>query len=491
MAGLFIYDYGGAVLILGFVLLIVAVALRSATPNRYIRGRLLVSTLLFAAQAVAAAVVARGAAAAETVHQLQAIEPLLVSLGLILLVVSIALNPWRVDRVSDRFPHILQDTLIVALFAVAATVFMREKVLTTTAVGAVVIGFALQDTLGNLFAGLAIQIEKPFRVGDWVNAGGRDGMVTEITWRATKLRTKTNNFVIVPNSTVSKDTITNYSQPTPETRVDVEIGASYDTPPNEVKAAILDAIRDEPLLAGSRRPEVLVADFAASAITYSIRVWTDDFGIDGLIRDRVRSAVYYAFRRRNISIPYPISVQLQRDLPPLPAAEPRSRVEAALAAAEIFAPLTGEQRAELAGAASTVLYASGETVVRQGDPGGSMFVLVSGEAVVRIDPGPREVARVTPGGYFGEMSLLTGDARTATVAAVVDSELAEITTEAFRRFVLAEPAVLERITTAVEIRREQLRQHAASAAEARAHDGAPAGSLLDRVRRFLRLAPLA
>ena len=106
---------------------------------------------------------------------------------------------------------------VVALFALAATLFLQERVLATTAVGAVILGFALQDTLGNLFAGLAIQIEKPFRVGHWVTIGGQNGLVSEITWRATKIRTKGGNFVIVPNSVLARESITNYSEPTLET----------------------------------------------------------------------------------------------------------------------------------------------------------------------------------------------------------------------------------------------------------------------------------
>ena len=91
---------------------------------------------------------------------------------------------------------------MIAIFMVIATVLLREQLLTTSAVGAVVVGFALQDTLGNLFAGLAIQIEKPFRVGQWIQVSGREGQVQEITWRATKLRTKDGEFLIVPNSVI-------------------------------------------------------------------------------------------------------------------------------------------------------------------------------------------------------------------------------------------------------------------------------------------------
>ena len=134
--------------------------------------------------------------------------------------------------------------ICAALFTIVATLLMKEQLLTTSAVGAVVVGFALQDTLGNLFAGLAIQIEKPFRVGHWISVAGSEGQVQEITWRATKLRTKAGQFLIVPNGTMSKEAILNYSEPTIPTRLEVDIGASYDAPPNVVKEGIAEA-RDE------------------------------------------------------------------------------------------------------------------------------------------------------------------------------------------------------------------------------------------------------
>ncbi len=118
------------------------------------------------------------------------------------------------------------------------------------------------------------------------------------------MRTRAGNFVIVPNSSLAKDTITNYSEPTVHTRIVIDVGVSYDAAPNDVKAVILDAIRDEPLLCGDRQPEVLMADFAASSILYRVHVWTLEPGAEERIHDRVRSAVYYAFRRHRIdSVP--------------------------------------------------------------------------------------------------------------------------------------------------------------------------------------------
>jgi CRP-like cAMP-binding protein len=350
----------------------------------------------------------------------------------------------------------------------------------------VIFGLALQDTLGNLFSGLAIQIEKPFRVGHWVTIGGKDGLVSEVTWRATKIRTKAGNFVIVPNSALARDTITNYSEPTLDTRIDIEIGASYDTPPNDVKAAIQEALRDEPIILRDRVPEVLLVDFGPSAIVYRVRVWTNDFSADERIGDRVRTHIYYAFRRLGIVIPYPMQVQIEH-VPAQTNSANREVLAHALAHVEIFAALSDQERRELAEASRPSLYAAGETIVHEGDEGSSMFVMSRGEASVTLVGTDGEVARLHKGTFFGEMSLLTGDRRSATVTAATDCELLEIDTDAFRRVVMPDPTLVERITSAVAARRAELEIHRATKA---AHPDAieQPHTFLERVRQFLRLS---
>ena len=472
-------------IIVGVALLLVTLALRSASANRLVRSRLLTSCLLFGTFALAAALAAYGPLPPGVAEQIRSFNPLLVAFGLATLVVVVTINPWREDRLPDRFPTIVQDAIVIALFAIVATLFMQEKVLATTAVGAVVIGFALQDTLGNLFSGLAIQIEKPFRVGHWVTIAGTDGLVAEVTWRATKIRTKAGNFVVVPNSVVAKETITNYSEPTHDTRLEVEVGASYDTPPNEVKAVIARALRDEPLLVSGREPEILIADFAASAVTYLVRVWTTDFAADMRVRDRVRSHIYYAFRREGISIPYPTQVQIEHQPPAAVPGDDHAPARL-LDGVEILASLTAEQRAQLGAASRAMLYEAGQVIVREGDPGASMFVLMRGEASVTLAETDGELARHREGGFFGEMSLLTGEARSATVTAVTDCELIEIGAEAFRRVVLADAAIVDRVTAAVAQRRAELDQHRATRSVGGTAADTPQ-TLVARVRRFLRL----
>ena len=473
-------------IIVGLAFLVTSLGLRRATVNRLVRGRLLLSAILFAVYVLSASALRWWLGLPDDTRQtLQAINPLLLAFGIINFLVTLSFNPWRVDRVPERFPNIVQDTFVLALFALVATLILRDRVMATTAVGAVVIGLALQDTLGNLFAGLAIQIEKPFRVGDWVTISNQDGMVSEITWRATKVRTKAGNFVVVPNSVLARDIITNYCEPTRSLRLQIDVGASYDVAPNVVKSVIRDALENAPVILPDRVPEVLLAEFGDSAIVYRVRFWVSDFEGDERAKDVVRSLIYYAFRRNNITIPYPIQVEMTPEDGGV--APVRTAVGAdALAPVTLFSALTAEERTALLAVARPVRYAGGEAIVRQGRPGRSLFVVMAGEAAVTLAGTQGEVARLRSGDVFGEMSLLTGEARTATVTAVADCDLLEIDAEGFRTVVMTNPSVLEHVTSVTSSRREELDRHRETRATAVATADARQ-SLLNRVRQFLRL----
>jgi small-conductance mechanosensitive channel/CRP-like cAMP-binding protein len=466
----------------GFVLFLAALILGAVSPNRHIRNRLFVSAVSFGAYAALAAAIRYHVFTAGMREQVIEVQPLFLVFATINGLVPIVINPWRVDRLPDRFPKIVQDAIVIGLLALGATMILQEKIFAATAFGAVVVGFALQGTLGNLFAGLAIQIEKPFRVGQWVRIAETDGMVSEITWRAVKVRTKSGNFVVVPNSKLAGDVIINYSEPTPETRIEVEVGVSYDSAPNVVKGVILEALKDDQSIQVVRIPEVLMDKFENSAINYRIRVWTTEFDADERIRDRIRVALYYAFKRNGIEIPYPIQTEIKKKALP-PAPRDFATDERMLKQVVVFSSLGDPENAQLARASTRGLFGTGELIVKQGAAGSSMFVVGTGEVVVLLEPGDHEVARLGAGGFFGEMSLLTGAPRNATVRTTCDSELLEITGEAFRRFVLANPAVVEQIGAAVARRRAELEERRASGAAAAQVE--PPHTLIDRIRRYL------
>jgi len=470
--------------LIGFALGIGALVLRAASVNHLVRRRLWLSIALLAAYTGINAALALSPALADYGPRLRSIEQLLIVLALINALVYVAVNPLRHDRVPDQFPSILQDAIVVGVFLVVATFVFQEKLLTTSAVGAVVIGFALQDTLGNAFSGLAIQIEKPFHVGHWVKVGDFEGRVHEVTWRATKLRTKTGNLVVLPNNLVSKEAVTNYSEPALPTRHEIEVGATYLRSPGEVKAALTEALGQAPLVLAEPAPEVLLVDFGASAIHYRVRFWIADYGRDEAARDQVRSAIYYAFHRQGIEIPWPIQVEYSRQEEP--AGTPAAARAELLRGVGVLAPLSDTERLALAGAARERLFADREAVVREGAAGRSLFVICDGAVRVSVAPGDREVARLERGAYFGEMSMLTGDPRTATVAAVGDCRVLEITAEVFRSVAEADPGIIDAIGRVALERRKGLQETKDAAAAALAQVETPL-SLAAKIRKFLRL----
>ena len=375
--------------------------------------------------------------------------------------------------------------VVIAIFALIGTVLLRETLLTTSAVGAVVVGFALQDTLGNLFAGLAIQVEKPFRVGHWIQVSGRDGQVQEVTWRATKLRTKDGEFLVIPNSVVSKEPVLNYSEPTVANSISVDVGASYLTPPNEVKDAILRAVANAPLAIPAPEPKVILKGFGDSAIDYVVYFWVNDYSLEREARDQVRTNIWYEFRRRNIEIPWPIQIQYERDELPLRTEQHIVSAAARLATVDLFAQLDDQARHALSVSAAEHLFAAGETIVRQGAAGDSMFVVLRGRVRVQLEPTGQEVAVIPSGGFFGEMSMLTGEARTATVKAIEDVTALEISAADFRALAETNPALLEHASTVVSTRKVGLDTARASAIAAATTETKQ--SFLARMKRFLHL----
>ncbi|HYT65948.1 MAG TPA: cyclic nucleotide-binding domain-containing protein [Vicinamibacterales bacterium] len=457
----------------------------SITVNRLIRRKLRLSLVLLVLYLAVDVAVAFYPFSAATVQQLTAFGKLAVVAALINALVFVLINPLRADRVPDRFPIILQDTIVIGLVVLAST-FLSQELVTTSAVSAVVLGFALQDTLGNAFAGLAIQSEKPFHVGQWVKVGdNHEGRVAEVTWRATKLRTKAGNFVILPNNVVAKEAIVNYSEPAAPLRLEVEVGASYLAPPNQVKAAMMEAIRHSSRVLAAPAPEVLLVAFDASAIAYRARFWIDDFGADELARDEVRTAIYYSFQRHGIEIPWPLQVQYEREWVEPDVNKKVEEEEELLASVDLFATLPPEMRNQIARSAPMSVYGSGETIVRQGDEGQSMFIVLSGTVSVVLQPSREEVARIERGGYFGEMSLLTGEPRSATVLAVGDVVVVEIGAELFRRLGAIHPEAIEKIGMAAMVRRAGLEQMKIASSETVTVETT---TLMTRMKKFLRLA---
>lgn len=459
---------------------LLAVIIRS----RYIRGRLLFSAGLLAVSLGLDAALAQGLGDQVL---LAGLARLTVVLAVLTMTVAVAANPWKESRPSERMPAIVQDASVLVLFGVIATLIMREQLLATSAVGAVVVGFALQDTLGNLFAGLAIQIEKPFRVGQWVSIGGHEGRVEEVTWRATKLHTKMGQFLIVPNSTVAKEVILNYSEPVVPTRLEVTVGVSYLTPPHAVKEAIGRALDNAPLVNRTPAPLVTIDAFSASSVDYGIRFWIDDYAADRVARDQVRANLWYEFRRSGIEIPWPIQVEYSRPEPPAQTTDDEARAAEVVGRVELFAHLPASLWQRLATASPLQWFTRGEAIVRQGTSGRSMFVVLSGDVAVVLEPSQQQVATLGAGGVFGEMSALTGAPRSATVRATSACQVLEISAGTLAGLLREHPSLLEPIGRVIAERRTGLAEAQQVADAADAARLSHKDTLIERIQKFLNL----
>lgn len=410
-------------------------------------------------------------------------EYLLLGVAYISFAIALIFNPWVGQRARNRAPAIVQDALVVIGIG-AAAVFLLGNEIVAWSVGALaLIGFALQEQLGNLFAGLAIQIEKPFLVGHWITVAGFEGRVVEVTWRATKIKTKPGNLVIVPNSTIAKEAINNYSEPTAPTQVAVEVGATYLVPPNETRAAIFAAIRQVPRVLQKPPADVLLTNFADSSMIFKARFWVGDFADADFAQDEVRRAIFYEFNRRGIEIPWPIQIQYERQEQQVDTPDRRDSFQSTIAAVPVLAPLSADVHRALAAAAAERLYAAEEEIVYEGEPGASMFIIRRGRVAVTIGKDAKEVATIEAGGYFGEMSLLTGAPRSASVTARGDCMVIEISADAFRDYVRDHPEVIEPLAAAAEARRRELDKSRATVSTM-AHEHV---SLKQRMRQFFGL----
>jgi CRP-like cAMP-binding protein len=248
---------------------------------------------------------------------------------------------------------------------------------------------------------------------------------------------------------------------------------------------MLEAMLNAPLVLKSPEPAVIIKGFGGSSVDYSAQFWIEDYGIDFVARDQVRMSLWYTFRRHGIEIPWPIQVEYSRTEQPIRSERHIAAAAERLAGVDLFSTLDSEARHNLSLAADEQLFAPGEAIVRQDAEGDSMFVLLRGRVRVVLEPSGQEVAVIPPGGFFGEMSMLTGDRRTATVRAAEDVTVLEISSADFRDLAIANPNLIDHVSTVMANRRVGLDDARAAAAASAIPEAKH--NFLARVRRFLTL----
>lgn len=404
------------------------------------------------------------------------------------------IGEWLIERGQRYIPDIVRQMLIGAEVVAAGVMILwlvmginLVALVALPTVAAAMVGVALKDTVTRFFAG--IELGKIVKVGDWITVLDREGIVTHIGMEHVTLLTRERDCVTLANDLVIQGGVTNFTRPTTTHFCNVYVEAAYRTPPEQVCATLLETAAAVDGVLPDPKATALVVAFNESAIQYRIKFPIGDFAQRDVVESTLRTYIWHAFARKGIEIPFPQRVVRQTaETEVLANSHTVERIVAQLAVVDFLGTLDTKQLGMLAQEARWESYLPGERVVRQGEPGEVLYVIVSGKATVRLEEGglSSTVTTLEAGKFFGEMSLLTGEPRSATVLAATELLVIAVGKQALLQVVQEDRRLIERIGEVVAHR-----QAATAAAKAQLSRDAAAlsavthtRSLIERIQNF-------
>jgi small-conductance mechanosensitive channel/CRP-like cAMP-binding protein len=407
-------------------------------------------------------------------------------------------------RLRVSLPRILQDVVIgllgtLAVFSTASHAGVNlSGIVATGAVLTAVIGLALQDTLGNLVGGLAVQLDSTVRVGDWIRVQEVTGRVVEIRWRSTSIETRNWETVVLPNSVLTRSQVTVLGRrigQDPRWRRWIYFNVDFRYPPSQVLELVMKTLRTQPItnIAETPAPDCILMDLGESTARYAVRYYLLDFAVDDPTDSVVRNRIYFALRRAEIPLSMPAhAVFLTEDSSERRvhkrAADHEKRVHV-LSNIALFRGLSDDERNELASSLHAAPFARGEVLTREGADAHHLYMLHEGTVSVRVRDGDheREVSQLRRGESFGEMSLLTGEPRAATVVALTDVECYRLDAEAFRGLLARRPDLAEQVAAQLAERRVELVATREQLGDRTSLVKTTERDLLEKIRAFFQL----
>ncbi|HLO75770.1 MAG TPA: cyclic nucleotide-binding domain-containing protein, partial [Magnetospirillum sp.] len=359
-------------------------------------------------------------------------------------------------------------------------------VLATSGLVVAVLGLALRGIIADVFSGIALNMEHPFRVGDWVQLdGGLVGMVTEMNWRATRLVTRDHTAVVVPNAVIAGSRLVNFSYPDRHYRAVLRLALPAGVPVERARRLLLSAVLGVEAVQTAPRPEVQVEGFDERGVMFAVRYWVADFADDNHCRDAVAAAVAETLAHAGLAPGVPRrEVMVGRR----PDGAASMGLEDHLRQVPLFRRFSAEEISALAVRVSERPFREGECLFAQNDPGGSLLLVAEGvlEVRVRVDGGETALERMLSGDVLGEISLLTGQPRSASAVALTDGLAYEIRKDHLEPILRARPQLAEELADLMARRQAHNRERLA-AGKAKVETQAEAGDLLARLKAFFRL----
>lgn len=405
------------------------------------------------------------------------------------------------QRKQTPIPHFLREVVALVIFLIALLIVLNvayhaerelKGVLAGSGIAAIILGFAGQNLFGGIIAGMSLQINRPYKVGDWLQVSERFAEVMEINWRSTRLRTNDGIYLDIPNNEIVRQTIVNLHYPTQLHAMRIRVGVDYNAPPNTVKDALIRAASNAEGVQKDPRAKVFLVDFADHAVTYEVKYYMLNHAAYNEVSDAIRTNIWYELKRQRIKIPFPIrTLQLERHAGPV-VQEGYAEARAILRNDRLFQCLPDGQLESLLKNSKLDYFGRGEPVIEEGAEGESMFVLLRGTAHVTVakEGTNIRVGGLRPGDCFGEMSLLTGERRSATVRAVGDCYVMEISKPVMAEVLRDSPQCLEQLSELLARRKmenEGILKEAAIPAEQAGKAREYKASFLKRLRAVFEL----
>lgn len=423
---------------------------------------------------------------------------------------GLALFNVVLPRMRVHISGILADILVIIGYV--AWGFLRlnlagmefSHLFATSAVLTAVVAISMQDTLGNLLGGLALQMDNSLEIGDWIQMDDLGGRVSDIQWRYTAIVTRSGERVVIPNSHLMKNrysVLCNKRQAVPQQRRSISFNIDLSVPPARVSAAILQDIQTAriPNLSLEPQPQCLLLDFGPGFARYALRYWLVDPGPDEATDSDVRHHVLAALQREGIRLA--VSDQTihlvqegEAHREEVRARELNRRLQA-ISQIDLFSRLSEAEQLELARRLVNAPFARGDIVTRQGAIAHWLYIIVSGEAEAWWQPPDggqqRLLEKRGPGSLFGELGLMTGAPRRATVIATSDMEAYRLDKAGFEHIIRARPELAEGISAILERRLSHFQALETGYAEDKpghsASQGSEVAALGKKIREFFGL----
>jgi small-conductance mechanosensitive channel/CRP-like cAMP-binding protein len=398
----------------------------------------------------------------------------------------------NIPRFLVEFVGLLVVTTTAFLVLVVGYDQTLKGLLIAPGIAAVILGLAMQDLLGNIIAGVALQLGKSYVEGEWLLIDGRYAQVREINWRSTRLVTNDDFSIEVPNRAIAQQTIINLNRPTRQHAMRLSVAVDYTAPPTRVKNILVHAAGNAVGVLPEPKPKAYIKTFAESGVEYELKFWIEDFATFFDVCDAIRTNIWYSFRRHGIRIPYPTRTLLVQRSVREKNQELQTEAREILRKQRFFERLTDEQLDALLPRGRLEHFGRGEKLIVQGDQGESMFVLVEGEVDVLVNHNgtSTQVETLRSGDCFGEMSLLTGEARRATVLARTDCEVIEIGKEVLGKSLKENPDLLTHLSQLLahrQVENESRLNRETGSAVGADNQARYAASFMQKLRHFFEL----